>query len=174
MSRVRIRPAASADRPRLIELDELTWSTRTTPAPSPGADPFGRRAPEDHLVAAVDDADAAGGRSGAVVGYVALGHPTPLPASAHVWEVQGLAVDPAAAGRGVGRALVDAAVAEAARRGGRKVSLRVLAHNAVARRLYERAGFEVEGILRGEFLLDGRPVDDVLMARHLPTAGDGR
>ncbi len=47
------------------------------------------------------------------------------------------------------------------------MSLRVLAHNAVARRLYERAGFTIEGHLVGEFILDGEPVDDLLMARHL-------
>ena len=44
-------------------------------------------------------------------------------------------------------------------------SLRVLGENDAARRLYERAGYEVEGVLRGEFHLDGRDVDDVLMAR---------
>jgi ribosomal protein S18 acetylase RimI-like enzyme len=161
---VRTRPATVADGPRLAELDRLTWSTTSTPAPAPeGArDPFERRPPWDHLVAEVE---------GRVVGYVALGHPTPLPASAHVWEVQGLAVDPAVGGRGVGRALVDAAVAEAADRGATKLTLRVLATNAVARRLYERAGFVVAGVLEGEFLLDGRLVDDVLMVHRLGGAG---
>ena len=36
-----------------------------------------------------------------------------------------------------------------------------------ARGLYEAAGFEVEGVLRGEFLLEGDYVDDVLMALDL-------
>jgi len=35
------------------------------------------------------------------------------------------------------------------------------------RRLYESCGFVVEGVLRGEFHVDGRDVDDVLMARAL-------
>ena len=43
--------------------------------------------------------------------------------------------------------------------------------NPGARRLYERAGFVVEGVLRGEFVLDGVPVDDVLMARYLAGGG---
>lgn len=47
------------------------------------------------------------------------------------------------------------------------VSLRVLAPNARARRLYEGCGFEVEGVLRHEFLLRGEYVDDLVMARHL-------
>ena len=51
-------------------------------------------------------------------------------------------------------------------------TLRVLGPNATARALYERAGFVVEGVLREEFHLDGRYVDDVLMARDLtPSEG---
>ena len=48
------------------------------------------------------------------------------------------------------------------------MSLRVLGSNAVARRLYARCGFVEEGVLRDEFVLDGRFVDDVFMARFLP------
>jgi RimJ/RimL family protein N-acetyltransferase len=62
---------------------------------------------------------------------------------------------------------VRAAVDEARRRGARKLSLRVLATNPGARRLYERCGFVVEGVLREEFLLDEVFVDDVLMACDL-------
>jgi len=43
----------------------------------------------------------------------------------------------------------------------------VLGHNVGARRLYERCGFVPEGVLRGEFLLEGRYVDDVLVACDL-------
>ena len=70
-------------------------------------------------------------------------------------------------GETVFRALLDAAVAEARRRGAQRLTLRVLGPNAGARRLYEAAGFVVEGTLRGEFVLDGGLVDDVLMARSL-------
>ena len=55
----------------------------------------------------------------------------------------------------------------AAQLGARKLSLRVLGGNSRARRLYEACGFVVEGILRSEFLLGGRYVDDIFMARHL-------
>ena len=47
--------------------------------------------------------------------------------------------------------------------------VRVLAHNEAAVRLYEQAGFVVEGVLRGEFFLDGQYVDDTLMALDLTT-----
>lgn len=155
-----VRPATAADHDRLLELDLCTWSNVSSPAPVPGPDRdvFARRPPEDHLVAELD---------GVVVGYVALGHPTPLDASRHVIEVQGITVHPDHGGQGVGGALMEAVVQEARRREARKISLRVLGHNTVARRLYERAGFVVEGHLVGEFILDGDPVDDLLMARHL-------
>jgi RimJ/RimL family protein N-acetyltransferase len=102
---------------------------------------------------------------------VALRRPTHLPSHAHVLEVAGLAVSPLHQRLGVGEVLVRGVVDEAAARGARKLSLRVLAPNAGARRLYERCGFVLEGVLRGEFLLDGEYVDDVLMARHLTESG---
>jgi RimJ/RimL family protein N-acetyltransferase len=57
-------------------------------------------------------------------------------------------------------------VAEA-EEGRRKLTLRVLGGNDSARRLYESRGFEIEGTLRGAFLLDGDYVDDHLMALDL-------
>ena len=81
--------------------------------------------------------------------------------------VDGLAVDPDRRRLGIARQLVEAAVAEARHRGARKVTLRVLGPNTGARRVYERCGFVVEGVLRGEFRIDGHDVDDVLLARSL-------
>ena len=43
----------------------------------------------------------------------------------------------------------------------------MLSTSEAALRLHERLGFRREGTLREEFLIDGRYVDDVLMARHL-------
>ena len=164
---MRIRPASPADESELQILDRSTWSPASSPAPPPpaGRGFFGpQRAPEDVLVAIVD---------GALVGYVRLAHPTPLQSNRHVFELRGLAVDPSRQRCGLGRVLVDAAVREAAARVGRRLTLRVLAPNAAARHLYERAGFQVEGVLREEFLLDGRYVDDMLMALELvPGTGD--
>lgn len=156
-----MRWARVDDDAALVAIDEMTWTAAVSPAPLPpvGAPFFDDRTPPaDVLVAELD---------GVVVGYATVGNSFPMPSHAHVLELRGLAVAPTAAGRGVGRRLVDAVVAEAGSRGARKVSLRVLGPNTVARRLYERCGFEVEGVLRGEFRLDGRYVDDVLMARRL-------
>jgi ribosomal protein S18 acetylase RimI-like enzyme len=166
MSAATVRPATPDDEAHLAALDQLTWSWRSSPAPAPppGTPFFGERTqPEDVLVAAA---------GGAVVGYVRIGAPTSVASNRHVVAITGLAVDPRRRGEGIGRALVDAAAREAAARGARRLTLRVLGPNTTARALYEGAGFVVEGVLREEFHLDGRYVDDVLMARDLtPSQG---
>jgi RimJ/RimL family protein N-acetyltransferase len=164
---VEIRVATAADEAALVALDHATWSTVATPAPRPPADRGffeGRTAPRDVLVAVVDRA---------VAGYASIGPAAPGPANEHVLMLHGLAVDPAHQGRGLARRLVAAAVDEARARGARRLRLRVLRHNAAARRVYEASGFVVEGVLREEFLLDGRYVDDVLMARQLTPTDEG-
>ena len=155
-----IRPAVPADAPRLVALDLATWSPQVSPgAPSAqDADFFAGRAPDDVLVADLD---------GSVAGYVLLRHPTSHESNRHVLMIGGLAVDPAAQRQGVGRRLVEAAIEESARRGARRLTLRVLGGNPGAQALYASCGFVVEGVLRQEFLLDGRYVDDVFMARTL-------
>lgn len=60
----------------------------------------------------------------------------------------GMALADGHRGRGLGRGLLDAAIAWARDRGCHKVSLEVWPHNTRARRLYERAGFLDEGVLR--------------------------
>lgn len=158
----RIRTARLDDDEALTLIDRLTWSYlhAVMPEPQPPYDPFfsERHTPGNHLVAELGDR---------VVGYVRLGFPTPLASNAHVRQIQGLAVAGEARGRGVGRALVRAAAEEARRRGARRLTLRVLGHNTLARKLYESEGFVVEGVLPEEFLLGGEYVDDVLMGRSL-------
>jgi ribosomal protein S18 acetylase RimI-like enzyme len=161
MSDLTVRPARPEDDAALAALHRATWSSLASPAPAPpaGATFFeGRAAPEDVLVAE---------SGGAIVGYVQIGPAIPVPSNAHVMTVQGLGVDPARRGEGIARRLVEAAVYAARDRGARRLTLRVLGHNAAARRVYEASGFVIEGVLREEFLLDRRYVDDVLMARRL-------
>jgi GNAT superfamily N-acetyltransferase len=52
-------------------------------------------------------------------------------------------VRPAARGRGVGSALIEAVITEAGQRGSARLALDVKAGNAAARALYERHGFQV-------------------------------
>ncbi|WP_406860523.1 GNAT family N-acetyltransferase [Streptomyces sp. HUAS MG47] len=163
MNTPRIRTARPADQDALGALDRAVWSPlhAVLPAPQPPYDPFfdSTHRPEHYLVAE--------GEQGTVDGYLRLVRPTPLASNAHVRQIQGLAVAPHARGRGVGRALLRAACDEARRQGARRITLRVLGHNAPARALYEAEGFAVEGVLRDEFFLDGGYVDDVFMGRAL-------
>jgi ribosomal protein S18 acetylase RimI-like enzyme len=156
---VDVRAARAADDLALARIDADTWTSEVSPAPARLGDGFfERNDPADVLVAVVD---------GQVVGYATVRQWSPIPSHAHVLEINGLAVAPAHQGHGVGRALVQASVTRARQQGARKLTLRVLGTNTRARRLYESCGFEIEGILRAEFLLDGTYVDDVLMARTL-------
>ncbi|WP_320780609.1 GNAT family N-acetyltransferase [Streptomyces sp. CRN 30] len=157
-----IRRAVPDDEDALGRLDRATWSTlhSVQPRPVPPYEPFfsERFGPRDHLVAELD---------GRLAGYLRLGYPTALACNAHVRQILGLAVAEEARGAGVGRALLRAARDEARRQGARRLTLRVLGHNAPARALYASEGFVVEGTLPEEFLLDGEYVDDVLMGRRL-------
>ncbi len=157
---IEIRRARVEDEADLSHIDAVTCDVDVSPSPpaAAGARFFEHTRPDDVLVAEV---------GGQVAGYVQLRRSIPLPSQEHVLEIGGLAVDPNYRGTGLGRRLVDEAAQEARRRGATKLSLRVLAPNRAARRVYDSCGFEVEGVLRGEFVLGGQLVDDVLMARRL-------
>jgi RimJ/RimL family protein N-acetyltransferase len=158
---VEVRPATAADEGPLAALDRATWSWLSSPLPRPGDDWtffHDQRPTSEVLVAEVD---------GAIAGYVRVAPATSLAATSHVLQIRGITVYPSLRGQGVGRALVDAAIAEARRRGARRLTLRVFAPNEVARRLYESAGFVVEGVQREEFFLNDQYVDDILMAFRL-------
>ena len=88
------------------------------------------------------------------------------PASSHVADL-GLMVAASHRRRGVGRALLDQAVAWAAGAGVRKLELHVFPWNRPALALYESFGFEREGVRKGHYLRDGVAVDAILMAIQL-------
>ncbi|WP_460362328.1 GNAT family N-acetyltransferase [Actinocorallia lasiicapitis] len=158
---MRIRKALPGDEHALADLDWRTWAPDNSVAPQPVKGPhfFDRfHLPEHFLVAEGD---------GRLVGYLRLVQPVLLPSGAHVRQIQGFAVDETVRGRGIGRSLLEAACEETRRQGASRLTLRVLSVNTAARRLYEQVGFTTEGILRAEFLIDGRYVDDILMARSV-------
>lgn len=91
--------------------------------------------------------------------------------NAHVGQL-GMGVRRSHWRRGVGKALLQAALSWAALPGHlSKISLQVHEANLPARRLYEACGFVVEGRLRGEALLGGAPAD--LLAMGWFVAGSG-
>ncbi len=87
----------------------------------------------------------------------------PHPASAHVADL-GLMVAADQRRRGVGTALLEAAVGWARDSGVRKLELHVFPHNEPAIALYERFGFRPEGVRTGHYRRGDRFLDAVLMA----------
>lgn len=77
-------------------------------------------------------------------------------------EIANIAVAPAARGTGVGGCLLNAALAEADRRGVERVFLEVRESNAVARQLYASRGFVELGRRKRYYR---HPVEDALVLR---------
>lgn len=82
----------------------------------------------------------------------------------------GIGVDPAFSGRGVGERLIRTGIEYAQNwLGVTRIELEVFHDNHRALRLYERLGFEREGVRRQASLREGKLHDVVLMATLLPT-----
>jgi ribosomal protein S18 acetylase RimI-like enzyme len=143
-----VRPATSADLPRLGRLGALlveahhALDTRRflptrdrTPADYAAFLVSQMGDPDVVLLVADDHGDVLGYAYGAVEGYdyMALRGPAAV--------LHDLVVDAEYRGRGIGRQLLDAALAALAARGAPRVVLSTAAGNEVAHRLYARAGF---------------------------------
>lgn len=97
-----------------------------------------------------------------IVGRLSIGR-DPHPASWHVADV-GLMVAARYRRRGIGHALLGAAVEWARAAGVRKLELHVFPHNAPAIALYERFGFTREGYRHAHYRRADGFVDAILMA----------
>jgi RimJ/RimL family protein N-acetyltransferase len=106
--------------------------------------------------------------AGRIVGRLSLSR-DPHPASRHVADL-GLMVAESHRRQGVGKALLEEAVAWAKASGVRKLELHVFPWNQPALGLYESFGFEREGYRKRHYERGGELVDAVLMAYFL----DGR
>jgi ribosomal protein S18 acetylase RimI-like enzyme len=146
-----IRDATPDDAVALSALDRRNFSFQHTPV-APRERPFDTT---DVLVYETD---------GELAGYAKISRLWDMPSVDHVRELRAVAVDAPCRRRGIARALLDAAIDRARTEGARKVTLRVLGHNAPARALYTACGFAEEGTLRGLFHLEGEYVDDILMS----------
>ncbi|CAN5295050.1 ribosomal protein S18-alanine N-acetyltransferase [soil metagenome] len=95
-------------------------------------------------------------------GYAGLLSPHGAPDA----DIQTIAVAPDARRHGLGRQLMNALVAEAARRRARRVFLEVRADNPGAQHLYDTLGFAPIGVRRGYYQPDN--VDAIVMRLDLP------
>jgi RimJ/RimL family protein N-acetyltransferase len=159
---IRVRRAEAADAARLVALaaavasEDGDWLLTTeawrTPAEERRYLRAVRRHPDAAVFVAVDD-------DGELVARLSLARDADL----------GLMVAETHRRRGIGRKLLDEAVAWARTTGVTKLELHVFPWNAPALALYEAYGFVREGVRRGHYLRDGAEVDAVLMAYRVVT-----
>lgn len=151
---IRLRSAVAADLDAIVAIERASFG-----------DPWSRgaflslvRRADAYVVVAVEDepaqtdADPVPPVLGYAVAWFIVGE----------GEVGNVAVHPAARGRGIGARLLDAALAEAGRRGADVVFLEVRESNDTARRLYASRGFVEVGRRRRYYR---RPDEDALVMR---------
>jgi len=161
---IAVRAMEPEDVPDITELLsqlQAIWGTMQTPFVSVDA----RR--KRFLELDRDNVMLVGVLGGKAVGSVGLHRQTPHRRS-HAAGI-GMAVHDAYAGRGVGRAMM-AAVIDLAEKWWniRRIELDVYADNQRAIALYERFGFQREGLHRAYAWRDGAYVDSLSMARVRP------
>jgi putative acetyltransferase len=162
---MRVRPATYEDAEELgralkVVVDEKRWLAIQPPVTEAEmAEGIRTRLAEGQKLFALGD----DGGGGALVGLINL-RPTRIEG---VWSI-GMWILPRHRGKGGGRMLVDAAI-EARPADVHKIELEVWPDNEGAIRLYERAGFEREGLRRDHYRRrDGRLHSSVIMARLFP------
>ncbi|MEX0935309.1 MAG: ribosomal protein S18-alanine N-acetyltransferase [Gemmatimonadota bacterium] len=170
--RIRIRRARSADLPRVVELERISFSTPWTLASfhslldRDGVSFLVVESPPSPVAGPVDgsprgDSEDAG--PGEILGYGILW------AVGREAELADLAVDPRARRRGIGGALLDALLDRARDRGVERVFLEVRDSNSAAHSLYRRRGFRQVGV-RTQYYT--RPVENARVLR-LDLTGEG-
>lgn len=167
---MRVRPATREDAEELgralkIVVDEERWLAIQPPMTEAdlATGLRTRMAEGQRLFALEDEAGTTGG--GSLVGLIAL-RPTRIEGVDSI----GMWILPGHRGKGGGRLLLEATI-EARPPDVHKIELEVWPDNEAAISLYERAGFEREGLRRDHYRRrDGRLRSAVIMARLFPDA----
>ena len=86
--------------------------------------------------------------------------------SSHIAYIGGLAIHPDFGGKGFGKKMMQEIIDLAKEMGIQRLELSVGSENLQAQRLYEKLGFEKEGVLRKytHLVSEGRFLDEVMMA----------
>ena len=151
---VTLRELEWTDLPTLVELEQRLFADDAW-SPQTWWSELAARPRREYVVA--EDADAT------LAGYAGLD------LAGDTADVMTVATAPTHQGRGVGRLLLDELLRRARAHGVDAVLLEVRADNDAARRLYDRAGFEVISIRRRYY----QPGDvDALVMRLLVTKGE--
>ena len=145
-----LRPMTSADLSAVLRLEEELFGEEAWSRAMLRGELAQQPASRHYLVA--DD-------DGVITGYAGL------LAAGYQGDVLTLAVAAGRWGQGTGSALLEALLAEAARRGCTEVFLEVRADNARAQQLYRRYGFVQIGIRRGYYQPSG--TDALVMRKAL-------
>src|ERR1700761_9459433 len=163
-----VRPVTDADIEELarglkVVVDERRWIALQPPLTEAAlADGMRERLAEGRLMFALEDDE---GEGAPLVGHIDL-HLTRIDG---VWSF-GMWVLPETRGKGGGRMLLEAAI-DARPADVHKIELEVWPHNEAAIGLYERMGFEREGLRRDHYRRkDGKLHSSVIMARLFPEA----
>lgn len=161
-----IRPARPEDAPGMLAVtrtiaDEAVYFVVEPQEIRPEAQQRERIATRDHQEDEILVAEA----DGQIIGFLSVKRGQ-MARTRHTAQL-GLGVLPAVRGQGVGRRLLEGAEAWARSVGVKKLCLGVFAMNEGARRLYERLGYEVEGVQKRQFLVQGHYVDDIIMGKWL-------
>ncbi len=102
-----------------------------------------------------------------LVGSLTLSRYGDVKKSSHV-RVLGMLVIKGHRGMGIGTELIARSLEWArAQKGIEKIQLAVFSGNQKAYRLYEKFGFQVEGVKKRQYYIDGEPQDEVEMALFL-------
>ncbi|MBC1575174.1 GNAT family N-acetyltransferase [Listeria booriae] len=155
-----IRKSTQQDAADMLELEHLVWTPETTPGETHFENEAAyllRNPAGSKVVAEID---------GKVAGILGYRSPIPVKANEHVLVLD-IAVHPDFQKHGVGSALMDELFRIAKAENKEKILLRVLSNNEKAIKFYTKLGFQVEGRLHKEFILNGDYVDDILMAYFL-------
>jgi L-amino acid N-acyltransferase YncA len=107
------------------------------------------------------------GHAGAVAGWAAISPYRPRRCYAGVGEFS-IYLDRAARGQGLGRALLEALIGEAARLGYWKLVSRIFPFNTASLALCRACGFREVGTYEKHAQLDGRWLDVVIVERLIP------
>lgn len=160
------RPAASGEMSGSIAISPVVTEDLGAVAAIERAafsDPWSERSFREALAQPTIYFVAARSDDGGVLGYVVAWF------VADEGQIANLAVSPAGWGRGIGRALLTAALREAVSRGAKDVYLEVRNSNLRARRLYGSCGFSEVGRRRAYYRL---PVEDAIVLRRTLTQAD--